>query len=60
MHDRVKVSKREYDYRLIQDGVQVARVICNIKDDAEREISHYAMMYGQDGPLKIVRRSRKG
>ena len=25
-------------------------------EHCEREIQHYAMMYGQDGPIKITRR----
>lgn len=54
-----RCGKREYDYRLFQDGFQQARVMSKDKETAEREIQHYAMMYEQDGPVKIQRRSRK-
>jgi hypothetical protein len=36
-----------------QDGMRVAAGDCPTKEDAEREANHYAMMYGQDGPVKV-------
>jgi len=39
-------------YRLIQDGQPVAWVE---GDTARAEINHYAMVYGQDGPVMIQR-----
>ena len=38
------------DYRLIQDGQPVAWA------NSEREIAHYAFVYGQDGPVKVQRK----
>lgn len=38
---------------LWQDGMMVAKVIGETKDDVTNEINHYAMMYSQDGPVKI-------
>ncbi len=43
----------EYAFGLFQDGVMVASVYCSQLHDAQREISHYAMIYGQDGPVEI-------
>ena len=37
----------ENEFRLIQDGMVVAWAWC------EREIAHYAFVYGQDGPVTI-------
>ena len=48
-----KKRKRDYVYRLFQDGVQVARVDCADKERAQQEIMHYAMVYSQDGPVQI-------
>ena len=42
-----------YRYKLIQDGMVVASVDAPTKELAEREINHYALMYGQDGPVEI-------
>ena len=38
------------DYRLIQDGQPVAWA------NFEREIAHYALVYGEDGPVKVQRK----
>mgnify|MGYP000447632108 CR=1 FL=1 len=43
------------EYRLIQDGVEVASVY-GPSGDARREIVHYAMVYAQDGPVQIEKR----
>lgn len=40
-------------FYVIQGGLTVAKGDCPTKADAEREASHYAMMYGQDGPVTI-------
>lgn len=47
-----------YRYQLIQDGVVVAAVESNDEALAEREIKHYAMVYEQDGPVKIVKKRK--
>jgi hypothetical protein len=46
-------KKRAYKYNLIQDGMIVASVECEDKELAIKEIKHYAMMYSEDGPVKI-------
>lgn len=38
--------------RLKQDGMVVALVDGPDVESVEREIGHYAMMYGQDGPVQ--------
>ena len=42
-----------YQYGLFQDGLMVAAVDAPDKQRALAEINHYAMMYGQDGPVEI-------
>ena len=37
-----------------QDGMCVAKVIAH-EADAMREAAHYAMVYGQDGPVEVFR-----
>lgn len=49
------MSNKIYRYKLIQDGMIVARVECPNEEQAKNEINHYAMMYQQDGPVKIVK-----
>lgn len=44
---------RQYSAKLIQDGIEVAGVSGPDKEAVQREIVHYAMMYGQDGPVTI-------
>lgn len=51
-----KKKKKDYCYDLIQNGIMVARVISRNKEDCLREIGHYAMMYFQDGEVKIIKR----
>lgn len=36
-----------------QDGLRVAGIVCRYKRDAQRELAHYAAMYGQDGPVSV-------
>jgi hypothetical protein len=42
-------------YKLKQDGIIVAQVDAPTKEQAEREIQHYAMVYLQDGEVEIIR-----
>lgn len=48
-----------YRYDLIQEGMVVASVEASTDKQAKQEINHYAMMYGQDGPTKIIKRKTK-
>jgi hypothetical protein len=55
-----------YSYHLYEKGkseygtwFKVASVYAPTEEEARREIEHYAMMYGQDGPVKI-RKGRLG
>jgi len=50
------MKRKTYRYRLYQGGVMVVYVEAPTKEQAVREIQHYAMMYLQDGPVKIVPR----
>jgi len=45
----------KYTYKLEQDGLIVAEVSANTKAQADKEITHYAMMYSQDGPVRIIK-----
>lgn len=47
------MKRKSYRYVLIQDGMVVASVESASKEQAEREINHYALMYSQDGPVEI-------
>jgi hypothetical protein len=40
-------------YELWQGGICVALASAPSQDVAATEIAHYAMMYGQDGPVEI-------
>jgi hypothetical protein len=40
-------------FSVMQDGLKVASGECPDRETAEREANHYAMMYGQDGPVKV-------
>jgi hypothetical protein len=42
------------EYRLLQDGMTVAG------STSLAEIQHYALVYGQDGPVTIQRRKERG
>lgn len=44
-----------YRYRLYQFGQMAAEVEAPTQEAAEAEIRHYAGIYGQDGPVAIVR-----
>ena len=41
-------------FQLWQDGMLVAAVDCENRHSAMKEIAHYAAVYEQDGPVKIV------
>ena len=43
-----------FEYELWQGGEAVAWVSANTQEAALREITHYAMVYSQDGPVQIV------
>ncbi len=43
----------KYQYDLIQNGMVVASVIAPTRKAALKDISHYALIYGQDGPVEI-------
>lgn len=46
---------KTYKAKLIQGGMIVAEAESSNKEDVEREIQHYALMYYQDGEIKIIR-----
>ena len=48
-------KQAEYKAKLIQKGVIVAQAESKNKEDVEREIQHYALMYSQDGEVEIKR-----
>ena len=56
MTPRSKKVKKSNRYELWQDGMRVVVVEATNNKEAKREIAHYAMMYGQDGPVKILRK----
>ncbi len=47
--------KKRYRYNLIQDNIVVASVDALSEAQALQEINHYAVMYSQDRPVKIVK-----
>jgi hypothetical protein len=48
-----KGAERRHYRQLWQGGMLVATVEGPTRAFAEREIAHYALMYGQDGPVEI-------
>lgn len=50
----IRRTERSWKAELWQNGIRVAGVDCPTAEDMRREIGHYAMMYGQDGPVRIV------
>lgn len=44
---------KRFVYELWQGGIMVASVDAATKKDALKEISHYALMYQQDGKVEI-------
>lgn len=49
----------EYEFEVWQEGIPVAEVSARDLHDAFREACHYAAMYGQDGPVRIVQVQRR-
>jgi hypothetical protein len=49
---------REFEFEIWQDGIRVVQVSAPTFDKASREIWHYAMVYGQDGPVDRLERKR--
>lgn len=53
------MERIRYDFELWQDGMMVARTSAIRREDALREIQHYAAVYSQDGPVEIRERGKK-
>lgn len=47
------LRRERWFWYVIQNDITVAKGDCFRKDEAEREAAHYAMMYSQDGPVKV-------
>ena len=52
------MSKIEWEFSILQDGLEVAGGSAPTLQDAMREASHYGMVYAQDGPVRIVVKGR--
>ncbi len=46
-------------YEIWQNGERVASC-CGPDETARQEADHYAMVYGQDGPVEIKKRRQRG
>lgn len=46
-----------YEFRIIQDGLVVAGASSSRRSDALAQALHYAMNYGQSGPVEIQERA---
>lgn len=53
------MKQKTYQAKIKQGGILVVSVECIDKEQAEREIQHYALMYSQDGQVEIIRNYRK-
>lgn len=51
--------EERHRFQLWQDGIMVAAVDCTNRHTAMNEIAHYATVYEQDGPVKIVEVKRR-
>lgn len=51
-------AQDEWEFEVWQDEQPVAWVNAHSLSDAAREASHYAAMYGQDGPVEVKRVER--
>lgn len=49
-----------WKFSIEQDGIVVASGEAANEEDAKREAAHYAMMYSQDGTVKVSLKQRKG
>jgi len=47
---------KSYIAQLKQDGIIVAEVDAPTKEQANKEIQHYAMMYSQDGEVEVIKK----
>lgn len=47
------MSHRGFDFRVVQDGLEVASVSGSKREDVLREAWHYAFVYGKDGRVEI-------
>lgn len=45
----------QYKAKIVQNGIEVASCQSVNPDAVEREISHYALQYAEDGPVEIKR-----
>ena len=45
--------------RVVQDGLVVAKVSAPTREQMLAELSHYAMVYSQDGPIILETRPSK-
>lgn len=52
------MNHNEVEFEIWQDDMPVASA-SGSREIAEREARHYAMMYGQDGPVTIYEVTRK-
>ena len=48
----------EYEFEVWQDGWAQAKACGSDRESALREANHYAVMYGQDGPVAIYEVAR--
>ena len=44
----------DHVFEIVQDGMVVAKAISPKRTIAYREAMHYAMVYRQDGPVKLI------
>jgi hypothetical protein len=49
---------REYSFEIWYDGMMVAGVSCPDVERLRSSVMHYAMVYGQDGPVENSRPRR--
>lgn len=48
------MSEMSFVFSVEQDGMIVASGEAPTREEAEREASHYAMMYAQDGAVNVT------
>ncbi len=49
----IKITRQEYEYQVIQDGMVVASAWGRDHDRVLAEAAHYAAVYAQDGPVEL-------
>lgn len=47
------------ELRLLDEDGHVLAAVCAPRTQAEREIAHYALMYRDEGPCRVVEFKRK-